>query len=110
MMRPSEDQPVVRAAVRVPEITVKAVLASMFLSPLLAAANAYLGLFAGMTISASIPEAVASMALLRLSKTSTVVEHNIVQTAASSGEALAAEVIFTIPALLLIGYWNTFLL
>ena len=87
-MRPSEDHPVVHAPVRMPEITVKAVLASVFLSALLAAANAYLGLFAGMTISASIPAGVASMALLRRSRTSTILEPNIVQTAASTGEAL----------------------
>src|SRR6185312_11893872 len=68
----------------------------------------YLGLFAGMTVSASIPAAVASMAILRLFKRSNILENNIIQTAASSGEALAAGVIFTIPALLLVGYWSAF--
>ncbi len=91
-----------------PEITVKAILLSVILAALLAGANAYLGLFAGMTVSASIPAAVASMAILRLFKRSNILENNIVQTAASSGEALAAGVIFTIPALVLIGYWTTF--
>jgi len=65
-------------------------------------------LFAGMTVSASIPAAVASMAILRLFRESNILENNIVQTAASSGEALAAGVIFTIPALLLVGYWSEF--
>ncbi len=100
--------PLVPAAVRVPEITVKAVILSIMLAAVLAAANAYLGLFAGMTVSASIPAAVASMAILRLFRDSNILEHNIVQTAASSGEALAAGVIFTVPALLLVGYWTEF--
>jgi len=75
---------------------------------ILAGANAYLGLFAGMTISASIPAAVISMGVLRLFKNSNILENNIVQTAASAGESLAAGVIFTIPALVLMGYWNEF--
>ena len=103
-----DDQPVVPASVTLPEITVKAVVLSVILAAVLAAANAYLGLFAGMTVSASIPAAVASMAILRLFKRSNILENNIVQTAASSGEALAAGVIFTIPALLLVGYWPAF--
>lgn len=103
-----DDQPVVPATVALPEITVKAVVLSVFLAAVLAAANAYLGLFAGMTVSASIPAAVASMAILRLFRRSNILENNIVQTAASSGEALAAGVIFTIPALLLVGYWPAF--
>ncbi len=103
-----DDQPVVPATVTLPEITIKAVALSVILAAVLAAANAYLGLFAGMTVSASIPAAVASMAILRLFRRSNILENNIVQTAASSGEALAAGVIFTIPALLLVGYWSTF--
>jgi len=103
-----DDQPVVPATVRLPEITVKAVVLSVILAAVLAAANAYLGLFAGMTVSASIPAAVTSMAILRLFRESNILENNIVQTAASSGEALAAGVIFTIPALLLVGYWAEF--
>ena len=103
-----DDQPVVPPSVTLPEITVKAVVLSVILAAVLAAANAYLGLFAGMTVSASIPAAVASMAILRLFKRSNILENNIVQTAASSGEALAAGVIFTIPALLLVGYWFAF--
>lgn len=103
-----DDQPVVPATVTLPEITVKAVVLSIVLAAVLAAANAYLGLFAGMTVSASIPAAVASMAILRLFRRSNILENNIVQTAASSGEALAAGVIFTIPGLLLIGYWSKF--
>jgi putative OPT family oligopeptide transporter len=103
-----DDQPVVPATVSLPEITVKAVVLSVILAAVLAAANAYLGLFAGMTVSASIPAAVTSMAILRLFRRSNILENNIIQTAASSGEALAAGVIFTIPALLLVGYWTNF--
>src|SRR5712691_9333566 len=108
MASPAEPQPVIPAEVTLPEITVKAVILSIVLAAVLAGANAYLGLFAGMTVSASIPAAVVSMAVLRLFRESNILENNIVQTAASSGEALAAGVIFTIPALLLIGYWKSF--
>jgi len=75
---------------------------------LLAGANAYLGLFAGLTVSASIPAAVVSMAVLRLFRNSTILENNIVQTAASAGESIAAGAIFTLPALILLGYWDDF--
>jgi len=108
MASPAEPRPVIPAEVTLPEITVKAVILSVVLAAVLAGANAYLGLFAGMTVSASIPAAVISMAVLRLFRESNILENNIVQTAASSGEALAAGVIFTIPALLLIGYWKSF--
>ena len=91
-----------------PEITIKAVLLGILLSMILAGANAYLGLFAGMTVSASIPAAVISMGVLSLFRKSNILENNIVQTAASAGESLAAGVIFTIPALVLLGYWTTF--
>ncbi|RLA33601.1 MAG: oligopeptide transporter, OPT family, partial [Gammaproteobacteria bacterium] len=91
-----------------PQLTIKAVLLGLILSVVLAAANAYLGLFAGLTVSASIPAAVISMALLKMFKTSNILENNIVQTAASAGESVAAGVIFTIPALILLGYWDVF--
>ncbi|HLF10239.1 MAG TPA: oligopeptide transporter, OPT family [Gammaproteobacteria bacterium] len=91
-----------------PQITVKATLLSIVLSAVLAGANAYLGLFAGLTVAASIPAAVISMAVLRLFAESNILENNIVQTSASAGEALAAGVIFTLPALVILGYWNTF--
>lgn len=75
---------------------------------ILAGANAYLGLFAGMTVSASIPAAVISMGILRLFKNHSILENNIVQTSASAGESLAAGVIFTIPALILMNVWPRF--
>lgn len=91
-----------------PQLTVKAVLLGIVLAMVLAGANAYLGLFAGLTVSASIPAAVISMGLLRLFRNSNILENNIVQTAASAGESLAAGVIFTLPALILLGYWQVF--
>lgn len=91
-----------------PQLTIKAMVLGIVLAAVLAGANAYLGLFAGMTVSASIPAAVISMGILRLFRNSNILENNIVQTAASAGESLAAGVIFTLPALILMGYWNVF--
>jgi len=92
-----------------PEITIKAIILGIILAIVLGAANVYLGLYVGMTVSASIPAAVISMAILRGGRLrANILENNIVQTAASSGEALAAGVIFTIPALVLMGYWTKF--
>jgi putative OPT family oligopeptide transporter len=103
-----EHKPYIDAGTRLPEITVKAVLLGALLSVVLSAANAYFGLFAGLTVSASIPAAVISMAILKLFKKSNILENNLVQTAASAGESLAAGVIFTIPALVIMGYWQEF--
>ena len=91
-----------------PQLTVKAIVTGVLLSIILSWANAYIGLFAGLTVSASIPAAVLSMAVLSLFKRSNILEHNIVQTAASAGESLAAGVIFTLPALLILNYWDVF--
>jgi len=90
------------------EITLKAVLLGVILSVVLAGANAYLGLFAGMTVCASIPAAVVSMGVLRFFRRHNILENNIVQTAASAGESLAAGVIFTLPALVILGFWEDF--
>ncbi|MGI9542948.1 MAG: OPT family oligopeptide transporter, partial [Cyclobacteriaceae bacterium] len=101
-------KPYIGADIKLPETTIKAMMLGAFLSMVLCAANAYLGLFAGLTVSASIPAAVISMAALRLFKKHNILENNIVQTAASAGESLAAGVIFTFPALILMGYWSGF--
>ena len=90
------------------ELTLRSILLGIILSIILSAANTYLGLFAGMTVSASIPAAIVSMTILRFFKNSTIHENNLVQTSASAGESLAAGVIFTFPALVLIGYWTNF--
>ena len=103
-----KQKPYISADKNLPEITIKGVFLGIVLSAILAAANAYLGLFAGLTVSASIPAAVISMAILKLFKESNILENNAVQTAASAGESLAAGVIFTFPALVIMGYWEDF--
>ena len=103
-----EVTPYVPASQSFPEITVKAIILGAILSAVLAGANAYLGLKVGLTVSASIPAAVISMALLRMFRESNILENNIVQTAASAGESLAAGVIFTLPALIMLQYWQGF--
>ncbi len=100
--------PVVPADQHLPEITFKAIVLGIVLAIILAAANAYLGLFAGMTVSASIPAAVISMTVFSFFKRSNILENNIVQTAASAGEAVAAAAVFTIPGLVILGYWSTY--
>jgi putative OPT family oligopeptide transporter len=92
----------------VPQLTFRAVLLSIILAMILAAANAYLGLFAGLTVATAIPAAVVSMGVLRLLGGGTILENNIVQTGASAGSSIAAGVIFTIPALIILGYWDDF--
>lgn len=101
----SEDLvPYVSPSRRVPEFTVRAMLMGTVIGIIFGAANSFLGLKTGLTVSASIPAAVMSMAILRgVFKTGTILENNIVQTLGSTGEALAAGVIFTIPALVFLG-------
>jgi len=90
----------------IPELTLKAVLVGAILAVILGAANAYLGLYAGMTVSAVIPGAVMAFAMLKPFK-GTILEVNIGMMGAASGEALAAGVIFTIPALVLLKTWTS---
>lgn len=104
----SKFTPFVSPEDNLPQITFKAVVLGFILSAILAGANAYLGLKVGLTVSASIPAAVISMAILKLFKNSNILENNIVQTAASAGESLAAGAIFTLPALILLKYWLDF--
>jgi putative OPT family oligopeptide transporter len=92
----------------VPQLTVRAIVLSIVLAMILAAANTYLGLFAGLTIASAIPAAVVSMAVLRLLGGGGILENNIVATGASAGSSIAAGVIFTIPALVILGYWTDF--
>ena len=90
------------------EFTIKAVVVGIILAVVMAAANAYLGLFAGLTISAGIPGVVLGLGVLKLFKNSTIYENSIIETAASAGGNLAGGVIFTIPALVMMGYWTSF--
>jgi putative OPT family oligopeptide transporter len=91
------------------ELTLRAIVLGLILSVVMGAANVYVGLKAGMTVSASIPAAVMAMLFFRLFfRRSSILEANQVQTCASAGESLAAGVIFTMPALILIGFWDEF--
>ncbi len=91
------------------ELTLRAIVLGLVLAAILGAANVYLGLKVGLTVSASIPAAVVAMLLLRrVMRGGTVLEANQVQTAASAGESLAAGILFTVPALVLIGAWSHF--
>ncbi len=91
-----------------PELTPRAIILAIVLAMILAGANAYLGLFAGMTIASAIPAAVVSMAILRVLGGGHILENNIVATGASAGTSIATGVIFTMPALLILGYWEDF--
>ena len=101
-------EPWIPAHMNVKELTVRVVVIGVLLGGVMTAANAYLGLYVGMTVSASIPAAVMSMLILRgfKFKDVTILENNSVQTMASAGESLAAGVIFTVPALLVLGIWQ----
>jgi len=89
----------------IPELTIKALLVGTFLAIVLGAANAYLGLYAGMTVSAIIPGAVMALALMKPLKP-TILEVNLATVGASAGECIAAGTIFTIPALILLNVWT----
>lgn len=102
------DKPFISADKSLPEITFKAVILAILITAILGAANAYLALKMGMTISASIPAAIIAMGALRFFRKHNLLENNIVQTAASAGEGLAAGIAFILPALLLTGYWTHF--
>ncbi len=97
------------AAIPRKELTLRVWILGLLLAVVMGAANVYVGLRAGMTVSASIPAAVMAMLLFKLLfKDSTILEANQVQTCASAGESLAAGIIFTMPAMILIGFWDSF--
>jgi len=100
-------QPFVPETVQMREFTLRAVLLGLIMTVVLGAANAYLGLRAGMTIAATYPAAVISMAVLRLGRGS-ILEENIARTVGSIGESVAAGAIFTIPAFVITGTWSRF--
>lgn len=103
---PSEKKyrPYVPETMEMKEFTFRAVLIGLVMTGILGAANAYLGLKAGMTIAATYPAAVIGMALLRLMKGS-LLEENIARTVGSIGESVAAGAVFTIPAFVMAGLW-----
>ncbi|MBD3373853.1 oligopeptide transporter, OPT family [candidate division KSB1 bacterium] len=100
-------KPYVPATTQMKELTFKSLLLGMILAVVLGAANAYLGLKAGMTVAATFPAAVIAMAILRAFK-GTILEENMARTTGAVGEALAAGAIFTIPAFVLAGVWTEF--
>ena len=90
------------------EFSLRAVLLGALFGLLFGAVTVYVGLRAGLTVSASIPIAVLSISILRAFGRSTILENNIVQTTGSAGESLAAGVMFTIPALIFLGFGSEF--
>ena len=100
-------QPYVPERTEMKEFTLRALIIGLFMAVILGAANAYLGLRAGMTIAATYPAAVIGMAVLRLMKGS-ILEENIARTVGSIGESVAAGAIFTIPAFIMVGAWTNF--
>ena len=102
MNKNTEFKPYIPAEKVTPELTVTSVIMGCILAVIFGAANAYLGLRVGMTVSASIPAAVISMGVIRvLLRRNSILESNMVQTIGSAGESLAAGAIFTMPALFL---------
>ena len=102
MNEKNEFKPYIPADRVMPELTVTSIVMGMLLAVVFGAANAYLGLRVGMTVSASIPAAVISMGVIRvIMKRNSILESNMVQTIGSAGESLAAGAIFTMPALFL---------
>ncbi len=99
--------PFVAAETSMAEFTLRALIIGLVMSVVLGAANAYLGLKAGMTIAATYPAAVIGMALLRIMK-GTILEENFARTVGSIGESIAAGAIFTIPAFFIAGIWLKF--
>src|SRR5512138_2829734 len=89
------------------EFSVRALIIGLVMAVVLGAANAYLGLKAGMTIAATYPAAVIGMAILKIMKGS-ILEENFARTIGSIGESVAAGAIFTIPAFLIAGVWTEF--
>jgi len=110
----SSFKPYVPAEERRPELTFRALFSGCFFGLLFGAVTVYVGLRAGLTVSASIPIAVLSISLLRALGKASILENNIVQTTGSAGESVAGGVIFTLPALIFLGfgmeYWRIFML
>ena len=102
MEKKNEFKPYIPADKVTPEFTITSIVMGILLAVVFGAANAYLGLRVGMTVSASIPAAVISMGVIRvIMRKNSILESNLVQTIGSAGESLAAGAIFTLPALFL---------
>ena len=103
-----QNEPLVPAKTSLPELTFKVIILSIILAAVMSAANAYLALKIGQTISASIPASVLAIGILRFFKNSNVLESNLIQTAASAGEGVAAAIAFVLPAMIFIHAWQSF--
>lgn len=102
-----EDNEFMQHELRLPELTARGMLLGAVLTIIFTASNVYLGLKVGLTFSSAIPAAVISMAVLKMAKDSNILENNMVQTQASAAGTLSA-IIFIIPGMLMIGYWQGF--
>src|SRR5713101_1135363 len=105
---PGEFRTYISADETLKEFTIRAVVLGALFGLLFGAITVYVGLRAGLTVSASIPISVLSISILRAFGRSTILENNIVQTTGSAGESLAAGVMFTIPALIFLGFGSEF--
>src|SRR6202162_6242006 len=105
---PGEFRPFISTEESIKEFTLRAVILGALFGLLFGAITVYVGLRAGLTVSASIPISVLSISILRAFGRSTILENNIVQTTGSAGESLAAGVMFTIPALIFLGFGSEF--
>ncbi len=105
---PGEFRPYIDSSETLAEFTIRAVLLGAFFGIVFGAVSVYVGLRAGLTVSASIPIAVLSVSILRAFGRATILENNIVQTTGSAGESLAAGVMFTLPALIFLGFGSEF--
>lgn len=103
-----DDTPYISADASIAELTFRGIALAIVLTLILAISNAYLALKLGILTSASIPAAMISIGILRFFKGSSILENNAVQTAASAGEAVAGGIVYTIPGLIVIGYWHHF--
>jgi putative OPT family oligopeptide transporter len=108
MAPPGEFRSYISAEERPKEFTIRAIVLGALFGLLFGAVTVYVGLRAGLTVSASIPISVLSISILRAFGRSTILENNIVQTTGSAGESLAAGVMFTIPALIFLGFGSEF--
>ena len=103
----TEENEFMQHELRLPELTVRGMVLGAILTVIFTASNVYLGLKVGLTFSSAIPAAVISMAILKMAKDSNILENNMVQTQASAAGTLSA-IIFIIPGMLMIGYWQGF--
>lgn len=107
MLPPASESSSVSRLSELPELTIRGLILGAIITVVFMASNIYLGLKVGLTFSSSIPAAVISMAVLRFFRDSNVLENNMVQTQASAAGTLSS-IIFVLPGLIMIGYWNGF--